>query len=229
LFLYACLSNTCILCRLDTRPSVSLPSLPSLPSLAAGTHPGRCPPFPRSDGPVGPADANVSSSSQVPKLEKAKLKRQKREKNSTLVQEITGHWEQLRQTSTAKEKKVELVGKILDACGDRLGDVAASHTASRIIQSCVKHGDAGQRERVQEAVLGSGRGVVELSKNPYSRFVVSKLIMTASKGQLGGAWLDCFGDPGCLSSSAVAVCRPVNVQYCVIFLRRLPHCGQLAV
>ena len=142
------------------------------------------------DGPARHAP-NVSSSSQVPKLEKAKLKKQKREKNSTLIQEITGYWEQLRQTSTAKEKKVELVGKILDACGDRLGDVAASHTASRIIQSCVKHGNAGQRERVQEAVLGSGRGVVELSKNPYSRFVVSKLIMTAGKGRLGGTWCGC--------------------------------------
>jgi hypothetical protein len=154
---------------------------------------------PCSDGPAGPADvsvpsrhtSNVSSSSQVPKLEKAKLKKQKREKNSTLIQEISGYWEQLRQTSTGKEKKVELVGKILDACGDRLGDVAASHTASRIIQSCVKHGNVGQRERVQEAVLGSGRGVVELSKNPYSRFVVSKLIMTAGKGQLAGTWWAC--------------------------------------
>ena len=141
-----------------------------------------------SDGPAGDSGLPASSGPSLQKLEKSKLKKQKREKNSTLIQEITGHWEVLRQTNTAKDKKVEMVGKILDACGDRLGDVAASHTASRIIQSCVKYGNVAQRKQVQDAVLGSARGVVELSKNPYSRFVVSKLIMTAGKEQLGGTY-----------------------------------------
>jgi hypothetical protein len=123
------------------------------------------------------------------KVIKKQEKKAKREKNLNLIQEVSGYWEVLRQGNTPKDKKRELVGKILDACGDRVADVAASHTASRIIQSCVKHGDASQRLVVQKAILGGGRGVVELAKNPYSRFVVSKLISTAPKDQLGGTLL----------------------------------------
>jgi pumilio family protein 6 len=140
------------------------------------------------------------------KVVKKQERNAKRQKNQTLIQEIAVHWEVLRQGNTPKDKKKELVGKILDACGDRVGDVAASHTASRIIQSCVKYGDAGQRLRVQRAVLGSGRGAVELAKNPYSRFVVSKLIMTAPKDQLGGTWM----------VLCIVLCC---VLYCVVFVR----------
>lgn len=110
----------------------------------------------------------------------------KRQKNADVIQQSTKLWEMLRQSTTPKEKKLELVSSILDVCGDRVGDLAASHTASRIIQSCVKHGSAEHRRQIQDQVLPK---IVELSKNPYGRFIVSKLIVTAPKDQLPGV---CF-------------------------------------
>ena len=113
----------------------------------------------------------------------AKERKAKRQKNFDIIQEATKLWETLRQTTTAKEKRVELVGDILKICGDRVGDLAASHTASRIIQSCVKHGNGDDRLAVQHQVMPK---IVELAKNPYGRFIVSKLISTAPKDQLPG-------------------------------------------
>lgn len=113
----------------------------------------------------------------------AKERKAKRQKNFDCIQESTKLWETLRQTTTKKEKKMELVGDILKICGDRVGDLAASHTASRIIQSCVKHGNGDHRMCVQKQVLPK---IIELAKNPYGRFIVSKLISTAPKDQLPG-------------------------------------------
>lgn len=140
----------------------------------------------------------------------AKERKAKRQKNFDIIQEATKLWETLRQSTTAKAKKVELVGSILEICGDRVGDLAASHTASRIIQSCVKHGNGNHRVCVQEQVLPK---IVELAKNPYGRFIVSKLIATAPKDQLPGMISFFFITTGALVLCILAVDRT----NCVIF------------
>ncbi len=111
----------------------------------------------------------------------------KRQKNFHVIQETTALWEKLRQSSTPKDAKAELVSKILKLCGDRVADLSASHTASRIIQSCVKHGTEEDRIVIQKQLLPR---MVELSKNPYARFIMSKLIVTAPKSQLPGMVVD---------------------------------------
>jgi pumilio family protein 6 len=106
-----------------------------------------------------------------------------------VIQEATALWEKLRQSGTPKDAKAELVSKILALCEDRVADLAASHTASRIIQSCVKHGTEDDRITIQKQLLPR---MVELSKNPYARFIMSKLIVTAPKSQLPGMVVDVF-------------------------------------
>lgn len=145
----------------------------------------------------------------------AKERKAKRQKNFDIIQEATKLWETLRQTTTVKEKKVELVGEILKICGDRVGDLAASHTASRIIQSCVKHGNGDHRMVVQNQVVPR---IVELAKNPYGRFIVSKLISTASKDQLPGMMLSvvlCLYSC-CMKNTTMAI----DSTNCVIFLKK---------
>lgn len=144
----------------------------------------------------------------------AKERRAKRQKNFHLIQEATSLWEVLRQTATPPEKKKELVGKIVEVCGERVPELAMSHTAARIIQACVKHGTDEDRARLQKLCLPK---IIELSKSPYGRFVVSKLINKCPKGDLIGElvllvyFMFCF-------LWVVDFERPLMLQYCVILL-----------
>ena len=114
-----------------------------------------------------------------------KERRAKRQKNFHVIQEATALWEVLRQGTTPKDKKRELVPQIIQLCGDRVAELASSHTASRIIQSCVKYGNANDQAAIQKQLMPK---IVELSKSPYARFVVSKLIAQASKESLTGIY-----------------------------------------
>lgn len=146
-------------------------------------------------------DSKAVDDSASAKLAKSQLKKQKREKNSSLLASITSHWETLRQTAKSRpggkggeaseneNEKAVLVDRILDLCGDRVGDLVGSSKGARVVQSCVKYGGVGARGRVWAGVVGRRGGVVEASKNPYGRFVVSKLVMVAGKDVLEGTFV----------------------------------------
>ena len=69
-----------------------------------------------------------------------------------LVQEAIALWEELRRQDTEKEKRQQLVTQILQLIKHHIADVAASPKASRIIQSCVKHGSAAHRALIMREV-----------------------------------------------------------------------------
>lgn len=92
-------------------------------------------------------------------------------------------WEQLRRRDVPADKRAELVTSILKLSKGRIADLTGSHTASRVVQSCLKYGNKQNRATILSEVEPK---MVELSKSPYGRFVVSKLITTASKEELAG-------------------------------------------
>lgn len=65
----------------------------------------------------------------------------------------------------------------------RVAELALNHKASRILQSCAKHGTAENRAAMLEEVLPQ---FLELTKSCYASFLLKKLISTASKPQLQG-------------------------------------------
>lgn len=67
---------------------------------------------------------------------------------SALSQEAISLWEQLRRQDTPKETRQQLVGQILRLIKGHMTNVAASPTASRIIQSCVKYGSDSDRTSI---------------------------------------------------------------------------------
>lgn len=69
-----------------------------------------------------------------------------------LLQEAIALWEELRRQDTPKEKREELVTQILKLIRGHIADVAASPKASRIIQSCVKHGSPAHRALIVKEV-----------------------------------------------------------------------------
>lgn len=65
----------------------------------------------------------------------------------------------------------------------KLLELSSHHTASRVIQFCVKYGVDAERRTVMDEVRAN---VVELSKSKYGHFLVRKLINTAKKSDVPG-------------------------------------------
>jgi len=105
-------------------------------------------------------------------------------KNYTLIQEVTTLWEELRRHDISKEKRTSLVSKILTKTKGRIPDLAGSRKAARVIQCCIKYGTANDRKVVLNELQPK---LLDLAKSPFGHFVVSKLILTAaSKKDLSG-------------------------------------------
>ena len=62
-------------------------------------------------------------------------------------------------------------------------ELAASHTASRVLQACLKYGTPEDRALIQAELLPH---LLDLSKSSYGHFLVTKLISTAAKKALPG-------------------------------------------
>ena len=70
---------------------------------------------------------------------------------------------------------MQIHGKVLE--------LSNHHTASRIIQFCVKHGNEKQRSALMAEVRNS---MVELSKAKHGHFLVQKLVAICKKEEVGG-------------------------------------------
>lgn len=122
------------------------------------------------------------------------------------VQEITLKWEKLRSPDIASKERTLVVHEILDmvcvmlncslaCCAEaamphdllqvqgRVADLAMSHTASRVIQACAKHGSDSERQQILTEVTPR---VVDLAKSSYGHFLLCKLITAAPKKQFPG-------------------------------------------
>ncbi len=73
--------------------------------------------------------------------------------------------------------RTQVSGKLLELC--------SHHTASRVIQLCVKYGTDADRRAIMEQVRAN---ILELSKSKYGHFLVRKLINTAKKEDVPGGW-----------------------------------------
>lgn len=65
----------------------------------------------------------------------------------------------------------------------RVPDLAMSHTASRVIQACAKHGTDADRQMI---LAEATPRVVDLAKSSYGHFLLCKLITAAPKKDFPG-------------------------------------------
>lgn len=70
---------------------------------------------------------------------------------------------------------VQVHGKVLE--------LAQNHTASRIIQFCIKYGSAEQKAAIMAEVRAS---IVELAKSKHGHYLVQKLVTAAKKEDITG-------------------------------------------
>ncbi len=107
---------------------------------------------------------------------------------TSAAQETVTLWEELRPKQTSPEQKVALVGQIMAKVGDRLLDLAANHTASRVLQFCVKHGSEAQRAQVTAQVRREGRQIGHVPHPTPSRASTKQPPLTAPALTHGGTW-----------------------------------------
>ncbi|PNH12802.1 Pumilio 24 [Tetrabaena socialis] len=134
-----------------------------------------------SDGGAGGSDASKKST----KDKRAVIREKKllHKKNWDVIQDSVYLWEKLRPKETSEPERQELVSSILRKVSGKLLELSNHHTASRVIQFCVKYGGEGERRKVMEEVRAN---ILELSKSKYGHFLVRKLVNTAKKEDVPG-------------------------------------------
>ncbi|EIE84752.1 hypothetical protein G6F46_001905 [Rhizopus delemar] len=102
-----------------------------------------------------------------------RLERKSHDKNYEMITQAKKIWEQLRRGDIGRDEQKQLMEKIMKIIGGKVQDVIFKHDASRIIQTCLKKGNAEQRNQIAEELKGK---YVELSKSMYGKFIVMKAI-----------------------------------------------------
>ncbi|KAI9486076.1 MAG: armadillo-type protein [Benjaminiella poitrasii] len=118
----------------------------------------------------------VNKKSKVESRNEQKNTRQERkshDKNFAMITQAKKVWEQLRRGDISRDEQKSLMEKIMKIIGGKVQDVIFKHDASRIIQTCLKKGNAEQRNQIAEELQGK---YVELSKSMYGKFIVTKAI-----------------------------------------------------
>lgn len=115
--------------------------------------------------------------------EASKSKKLKFKKNYATIQETVLLWEQLRPKQTTKEEKEQLVANILKKLQGNTAELANHHSASRVLQWCLREGSEADKARLLAEVRAH---IVELSKSKYGRHVVQKVISLAKKEDVPG-------------------------------------------
>eukprot|EP00887_Chlorella_sp_A99_P001683 scaffold8.g1683.t1 len=111
----------------------------------------------------------------------ALARKSKSVKNFGLIQEVVRLWEEARRHDVAPVKRAKLISAILGKVEGRMAELAGSHAAGRVIQTCAKHGTDAERRAILAEVEPR---LLELAKSPYGHFVVAKLVALAPKAEL---------------------------------------------
>ncbi|DBA93738.1 TPA: hypothetical protein ACH3X3_013804 [Trebouxia sp. C0006] len=125
-------------------------------------------------------DTSTSASKLAAKSDLNAVKSKGTKRNAALIQDITAKWEKLRHPDTTAAQRIDIVHEILTQVQGRVADLAMSHTASRVIQACAKHGNETDRKAL---LAEAAPRVVGLAKSSYGHFLLCKLISAATKAQ----------------------------------------------
>eukprot|EP00898_Chlorokybus_atmophyticus_P002801 jgi/Chlat1/3521/Chrsp23S03795 len=146
------------------------------PAAAAGGEGGKTQPK-QHDG--KPQEKDATESRQDQKAAKV-ARKAKRKPNFELIHDASQLWEKVRSEKTPAAERTALVGQLLQKLKGKLSELAVSHTASRVVQTCLKHGTPEARATIYAELQPHA---VVLSKNVYAHFLVGKLLDYGTKEQ----------------------------------------------
>ncbi|KAG0267409.1 pumilio domain member 6 [Mortierella polycephala] len=127
---------------------------------------------------------NVPQKNKIPTKEANAQKKALREErrshkpNSELIVPAKKLWEKLRLKELPKEERQQVMKEMMALITGKVQDIIFKHDMSRIIQSCLKHGNEVQRNVIAGELVGH---YLTLSKSMYGRFIVIKILHYCSK------------------------------------------------
>ncbi|KAF9310694.1 pumilio domain member 6 [Podila horticola] len=98
--------------------------------------------------------------------------------NSELIYPAKKLWEKLRLKELPKAERQAVMKDMMDLITGKVQDIIFKHDMSRIIQSCLKHGNEAQRNIIAGELVGH---YLTLSKSMYGRFIVVKILHYCQK------------------------------------------------
>ncbi|KAJ7298340.1 hypothetical protein O6H91_10G098900 [Diphasiastrum complanatum] len=115
------------------------------------------------------------------KKELAEARKKKCKPNYDLAKESVRLWEKMRQRNLEHEERSSLASQTLKKMQGKLLEMAVSHVASRVLQSCIKYCKKAEREAVFDELRPQ---LIALARNTYACHLAQRLFDHASKEQL---------------------------------------------
>ncbi|KAG0317763.1 pumilio domain member 6 [Dissophora globulifera] len=133
---------------------------------------------------IDTADQTVPQKNKIPTKEANAQKKALREErrahkpNSDIIMPAKKLWEKIRTKELPKAERQAAMKEMMVLITGKVKDIIFKHDMSRIIQSCLKHGNEAQRNTIAGELVGN---YVVLSKSMYGRFIVTKILHYCQK------------------------------------------------
>ncbi|KAG0008076.1 pumilio domain member 6 [Entomortierella chlamydospora] len=98
--------------------------------------------------------------------------------NAELIYPAKKLWEKLRLKELPKAERQAVMNDMMTLITGKVQEIIFKHDMSRIIQSCLKHGNEAQRNVIAGELVGH---YLTLSKSMYGRFIVVKILHYCQK------------------------------------------------
>ncbi|KAJ2611171.1 Pumilio y domain member 6 [Coemansia sp. RSA 1365] len=126
--------------------------------------------------PSDTGETQVGSRGQQQK--RLRVERQQTQATGDLKIQARKLWEVLRRGDLDDDQRQKKMVEMMDLLRGRFKEVTFKHDMSRIVQSCVKHGNEEQRMEIALELKGS---YVELSRSLYGRHILMRLLKYSAK------------------------------------------------
>ncbi|KAF9103757.1 pumilio domain member 6 [Mortierella sp. GBA35] len=136
------------------------------------------------DAPASHGDQTVPQKNKIPTKEANAQKKALRDErrshkpNAELIYPAKKLWEKLRLKELPKAERQEVMKDMMTLITGKVQEIIFKHDMSRIIQSCLKHGNEAQRNVIAGELVGH---YLTLSKSMYGRFIVVKILHYCQK------------------------------------------------
>ncbi|OZJ05223.1 hypothetical protein BZG36_02452 [Bifiguratus adelaidae] len=129
------------------------------------------------DSNSGNANAGQPKGSAESRAEQKRLRIERRghKPSEEIMQKAKKVWEKLRRADLNKDKAAKniVMDEMMQVLDGRIQELILRHDASRVIQTCLKQGNAEHRNEIAKQLTGSYE---KLSKSTYGKFLVTKII-----------------------------------------------------
>ncbi|KAK3814555.1 MAG: armadillo-type protein [Linnemannia elongata] len=129
-------------------------------------------------------DQTVPQKNKIPTKEANAQKKALRDErrshkpNAELIYPAKKLWERLRLKELPKPERQQVMKEMMELITGKVQEIIFKHDMSRIIQSCLKHGNEAQRNVIAGELVGH---YLTLSKSMYGRFIVVKILHYCQK------------------------------------------------